>query len=204
MHVAEATFGAGLDVSEYVECSFDGSRLAGGHWGRARFVRCSFREVRLRRFFGFDAEFVDCTFSGRAEAMVFHGSPIDGPEDVQALADAVADLLGPAERAALQARIDRSEPRTVNEFRGNDFSGMELVDVGFRRGIDLRAQILPVGADYVLVPDARAAVARARAGAGDHPRLRHVAEDVEDGQEQLLLRASEWEQDRDLFRLLTT
>jgi uncharacterized protein YjbI with pentapeptide repeats len=225
MDVETACFGAGLLTSEYTECSFDGSKFAGTGWGRARFVRCSFRDVHLKGLFGFDAEFIDCVFTGKAESVVFHGSPVESLEDVQALADEVAELLDPGERAALQARIDRAsraEPRnspdrSVNEFRGNDFRGMDLVDVDFRRGIDLTRQVLPAGEDYVLVADARAAVVRAReqvrfwddAKAREFAlaKLRDLMRDVEDGQEQFFLRASEWRTDdgeRALFRLLTS
>jgi uncharacterized protein YjbI with pentapeptide repeats len=224
MIVESVCFGAGLMPSEYTQCSFDGSKFAGTHWGRARFVECSFRDVRLKGFFGFDAEFIDCVFTGRAESMVFHGSPHDGLEDVQALVEGVAELLDPVERAALKARVDRASrttgqdslDRSLNEFRGNDFRDMELVDVDFRRGIDLGKQLLPDDDDYVLVADARAAIvgARERVRFWDDTRareyalavLRDLMQNVEDGQQQFLLRASEWGKDdaqRTLFHLLT-
>jgi hypothetical protein len=38
-------FGAGVEMSEYVDCVFDGSRIKAMSPGRARFVRCSFRNV---------------------------------------------------------------------------------------------------------------------------------------------------------------
>jgi uncharacterized protein YjbI with pentapeptide repeats len=218
MDVESASFGDGLMMSEYTECSFDGSRFEGTSWGRARFVRCSFRDVRLKGLFGFDTEFVDCVFTGRGEGIVFNGSPITGLENVQALADKIADLLDPAEREALQARIDDAPAdRSVNEFRGNDFSGMDLVDVGFRRGIDLTDQRFPAEDGYVIVADARAAAVRAREQVrfwdDDADRefalaiLRDLMRDVEEGQEQLFLRADEWREDeahRALFGLLTS
>lgn len=39
----------------------------------------------------------------------------------------------------------------VNAFRGNDFSAADLVGVGFRFGIDLAANRLPAGDNYVLL-----------------------------------------------------
>jgi uncharacterized protein YjbI with pentapeptide repeats len=217
MDVESASFGDGLMMSEYTECSFDGSRFEGTSWGRARFVRCAFRDVRLKGLFGFDAEFVDCVFTGRAEGLVFNGRPITGMEQVQALADKVADLLDPAERAALQERIDRAPPdRSVNEFRGNDFSGMDLVDVAFRGGIALTEQRFPADDGYVIVADARGAIVRAREQVrfweDDADRefalaiLRDRMKEPEEGQEQLFMRADDWREDeayRALFGLLT-
>lgn len=102
----------------------------------------AYARATRKGFFGFDAEFIDCVFTGRAESMVFHGSPDDGLEDVQTLVEGVAELLDPVERAALKARVDRASratgqdslDRSLNEFRGNDFRDMELVDVGFAVG----------------------------------------------------------------------
>lgn len=217
LRVESASFGTGLRPTVYTDCSFDGSQIGGTGWGRARFVRCSFRNVRLRGLFGFDAEFVDCVFTGRAEHCVFNGAPNTDLEQVRELAERMADLLDPAERAALQQRIDEAPPdRTANEFRGNDFSGMELIDVDFRDGIDLTAQRFPLGDDYVIVIDASAAIARARDDVrfwdDDAGRefglamLRQLAARVEDGQEQLYLRRADWSQEaasRAVFDLLT-
>jgi uncharacterized protein YjbI with pentapeptide repeats len=214
MRVKSASFGGGLTTSQYTECSFDGSRFEGTDWGYARFVRCSFRDVRLKGLFGWHAEFVDCVFTGRAERMSFHGRPLTGVADAQALADRLADLLSPAERAEMQARIDDAPPdRPVNEFRGNDFSGMDLVDVAFLRGIDLGEQRFPAGS--VILTDPSAAIARARAQVAgwddDADRefalaiLRNLTQALEDGQEQLYMRADDWREGaahRALFELL--
>lgn len=150
--------------------------------------------------------------------------PAAGREDLRALAADVAPLLDRAERVALEARLARASEatgqdsldRSVNEFHGNDFRGMDLVDVAFRRGIDLTKQVLPEDDDYVLVADARTAVERAcdavrlweddRACELGLARLGHRIRDVEEGQRHVLLRASEWRTDgvrRELFRLLT-
>jgi hypothetical protein len=48
--------------------------------------------------------------------------------------------------------------REINEFHGNDFSGVELVSVEFRRGVDLTRQVLPTAEGYLYLPDAGAAI----------------------------------------------
>lgn len=190
MRVEDAHFGAGKHVSEYLECSFDGSRLRAPVVGRARFVACSFRDVRLNDWFAPDAEFVDCVFSGRADKTLFFGAPDEERREE----------LG----------------RSTNEFVGNDFTGMDLRDVDFRLGIDLTKQRLPDGKEYVLVRDARRAVVAARDAVrywnDDEDReyalgmLQDLMWDAEDGQEQFFFRVSEWKaprRRRALFELLT-
>ncbi len=174
--ISTAQFGAGRELSEFTECDFDGSRLVGGG-GFSRFVRCSFREVDLRNWICFKSEFIDCVFSGRLTQCIFNGTV---PER------------------------DRSwVGRERNEFRGNDFSGAELIDVAFRTGIDLEQQRLPIGPDYVYVADAEAAIERARKGlvdwmpGTDHQRRALVMVDVysdlvKNGQRQLLLQPSRY------------
>lgn len=39
-------------------------------------------------------------------------------------------------------------------FAGNDFSDAELIDVGFRLGVDLREQKLPTGGQYLYIEQA--------------------------------------------------
>src|SRR3712207_5663627 len=50
LRVEDASLGSGTEVSEYIECSFDGSRMALSVGGFARFVRCSFRKVDFREW----------------------------------------------------------------------------------------------------------------------------------------------------------
>lgn len=119
MSIRDACFGSGLYDSEYYDCSFDGSKFTAVAPGNARFVRCSFRDVLIRQLFCHCVEFVNCKFSGKLLSGYFNGAV--PPEDVP--------ILG----------------RHINEFRGNDFIQMELVDVGFRSGIDLSLQRLPSG-----------------------------------------------------------
>jgi hypothetical protein len=177
LSVRDTCFGAGAEMSFYTECSFDGSSLRGPAIGCARFERCSFRDVRLEEWFCFEAEFIDCVFRGAARGVVFNGTvPKRSPGGVP-----MRTKLG----------------RTVNEFRGNDFTEMDLRDVGFRTGIDLSRQDLPLGPDCVLVLDAHSALERARAAVGlwhDDATRKEAAtllnvwsEDVENGQRQLLI-----------------
>ena len=170
MRINDAAFGSGMEMSEYVDCVFDGLRFDHAT-GNARFVRCSFREVDLRSWYCYAVEMIDCVFTGRLEEMVFHGT------------------VSPAKRAFLH--------RERNEFHGNDFSGVDLIDVAFRRGIDLTQQRLPAGPQYLYLPDAAAALAHAQSvAAGWRVELREEAlavirtcrSSVDGGQRQLLLR----------------
>ena len=98
------TGGARTTVTTYTECVFDRSRIRFNPGGLARFERCSFRDVDLRDWMCFETELVDCLFTGRMRRSFFNGTV---PEEF-------VEALG----------------RTSNEFRGNDFSGMDLLDVG--------------------------------------------------------------------------
>lgn len=172
VRVESASFGAGRQMSYYIGCSFDGCRIRFGPGGFTRFERCSFRDTDLRDWFCFSVELVDCTFSGRLRRSVFNGTV---PEEGRST-----------------ARRDR------NEFCGNDFSAMELIDVAFRTGIDLRLQRLPSGDRYLYLPDAPVAVRRAQEAAihyGDPSQRRGIMtfistleDELSGGQNQLLLR----------------
>jgi hypothetical protein len=172
-----AQFGAGRDMSEFVACNFDGAHIEMGSGGYSRFVGCSFRDVDLRSWKCFAVEMIDCTFSGRLRVGIFNGTV---------------------------RKDDRMiVGRDRNEFHGNDFSGMELIDVGFRTGIDLSQQRLPTGPEYLYLPDAATAVSRALTGLADWTQdveLHRVAtsfvkgleEEVVKGQRQMLLRAEDY------------
>ena len=127
----------------------------------------------------FETELVDCLFTGRLRRSFFNGTV---PEEL-------VDALG----------------RTSNEFRGNDFSGMDLIDVDFRTGIDLSLQRLPTGAQYLYLPDAEPALQRAREQVlasgrvrrwGEHgdvvPLIDIALENVRNGQRQELLRKDDY------------
>ncbi len=171
-----ASLGEGREMSHYIDCTFDGSRLALRAGGFARFERCSFRDVDLRDWFCFAVELVDCTFTGRLRKAIFNGTV-------------------PAEQRSMAGRIS-------NDFRGNDFSGMDLRDVGFRTGLDLTLQRLPTGSQYLYVEDATGAVHRARNAVAhwEDLALRREAmvlieileSEISEGQRQLLLRKDDY------------
>lgn len=126
--------------SIFRDCTFEGASFPHFAPGLARFERCSFNEARIEEGFVFCAEFVDCTFA-RAKCIGcnFSGTP--------------RECFG-----WLQFRGRRKR----NEFRGNDFREAELIDTWFVGGIDLDAQRLPDGPDYVRVNDARERINEAR------------------------------------------
>lgn len=168
-------FGSGHELSEYIDCSFDGARFDDYLGGFARFVRCSFKDVDIRDWQCHNTELIDCVFTGRLTECIFYGTV---PEQKR-------PWVG----------------REKNEFRGNDFSGCDLVDVAFRTGIDLSLQRLPTGPEYLYLPDAAAAIERARTAVNEwhDAGLREeglslligLGFDIERGQHQDLLRAED-------------
>lgn len=121
----EAGHLGGNDQTVYRQCRFDAARLGNTDAWFARFEQCVFDNAKLDRWRAFNAEFVDCHFAGRVVEVAFAGKP--DPEH------------------AKWAR----PPRAINEFRGNDFRQAELIDCSFFRGVDLDAQLLPAGEQYV-------------------------------------------------------
>jgi hypothetical protein len=174
VRIQSTAFGSGQETSEYVECTFNGARMNMAPGGFSRFVRCSFHDVTIRNWKCFAVEMIDCKFSGRLDTAIFNGAV---PEDRRA-------MIG----------------RASNEFHGNDFSAMDLIDVAFRTGIDLTKQVLPSGEDYLYLPQADSAVAQAklRVASWDDEQMRRAAMAIiqgleyglSGGQQQLLLRAS--------------
>jgi hypothetical protein len=171
--LGNAYFGSGREMSEYIECTFDGLHFDHGG-GHARFVRCSFRDVYIREWLAQSTELIDCTFSGRIDWAAFCGRiPIE--------------------------ETRRYLHRERNEFRGNDFSQTQLIEPDFRGGIDLTQQRLPSGPEYLYVADAPSAIARLQSGLeswNSNPEVRRAAliiagtltRTVKEGQRQLFLR----------------
>lgn len=198
--VGHASFGAGTEESRYVRCSFDRAALTflGGY---VRFVGCTFRNARFIDPSSDYLEFVDCSFTGRITGLQLRGAPHRGQNRYD------AGLRG-------LARQGRPEPpgyrelvlRPGNQIHGNDFAGAELVNVSFRFGVDLTAQQLPAGDDYLYLPDAAAAVRRALAAAEQDSselagKAKFFLEDVlqreiDYGQRQLLVRTKNFERSK--------
>jgi hypothetical protein len=176
VQIQSAAFGSGRETSEFVDCTFNGARMTMAPGGFSRFVRCAFHNVNIRNWICLTVEMIDCKFSGRLNTAIFNGAV---PED---------------ERAVIG--------RVSNEFHGNDFSAMDLIDVGFRTGIDLTKQILPSGEDYLYLPQGAAAVAQAksRVVSWDDEEMRRAATtiiqglefELSGGQHQLLSRLSDF------------
>lgn len=195
--IQQAAFGSGAEQSEYVRCSFDGTSLR-ALGGFTRFVNCTFRNVRATKAVPDYLEFVDCTFTGKLTGLPFWGAPLDAPGRYQSY-------------ATFLARQGRPEPpwleelfvRDRNDIRGNDFSTATLVDVTFRFGVDLTAQKLPVGDDYVYLPEAATTLPRAQAALAQDPAekadearswLGRVLDRsvAQEGQHQLFLREKDY------------
>ena len=124
----------GDEQTVYQHCRFDGAQLGKTDAWFARFEQCVFDSANLDRWRAFNAEFVDCHFAGRVVEVAFAGKP--DPKH--------AKWVRPA--------------RAINEFRGNDFRQAELIDCRFFRGVDLDAQLLPQGQDYLRLSRIRARV----------------------------------------------
>lgn len=130
------SFGS-LGRSVYRNCRFERADLRGITLvGNARFERCSFVGAKIEGWRADCAEFVDCVFGGRLRDCRFAGRPWTCPGDVG---------------------------RDRNDFRGNDFRAAELDGVMFVYGIDLAAQRLPEGPEYIRLDRLAARIGRARA-----------------------------------------
>lgn len=185
--IGSASFGAGRGDSAYIGCNFDGAKLRMSPGGRVKFVDCSFENITIENWFCFEVELVRCRFSGRIKKAFFNGT--------------------------VRADVQKSLGRTVNQFEGNDFSRAKLIEVDFRTGIDLSKQKLPDGKEYTYLPDAVAALKRARVdfNAWDDPQMKSEArwflnrmeEEIADGQQQLFWRPDDFPRDsRVAFRKL--
>jgi hypothetical protein len=137
VRVRSANFGSGRTQSTLRGCAFRNCRLVFGAIGNARLVDCTFESCTLEHIFGTQLEMIGCSFPNTTiRKAVFHGT-----------------VFEPAQMVA---------PRARNEFTRNDFSSATFRDVDFRGGIDLLAQRLPTGEDYLLIRDTCQALAVAR------------------------------------------
>jgi uncharacterized protein YjbI with pentapeptide repeats len=121
----------------YLNCRFDGADLRRILPGIGRFERCKFTNVRIRDWTADDASFVDCVFTGRIERSMFYGRRIFKYPDEHSLPP-------------------------PNEFRGNDFTKADLIDVSFRGGADLSQQRMPQGPQFLVLDRWPERVDRAR------------------------------------------
>ncbi|MBB2947417.1 hypothetical protein FB565_007185 [Actinoplanes lutulentus] len=195
--LGHAALGAGTEQSYYLGCSFDRASFA-ALGGFARFTGCTFRNVRFSQINADYLEFIDCSFTGRITGLELQGAP-STPQDRFDIVLSVLARQGRPEPSGYRELVFREH----NEIRGNDFTGAELIKVWFRRGVDLSAQKLPAGDDYVYLPDAETAVLHALARlehnqAEEAVRAKSFLQDMLEreigaGQAQLLLRPKDFE-----------
>jgi|688.fasta_scaffold353433_2 hypothetical protein len=164
--------GAGREYSEYINCSFDRSKFKRFRAGRARFINCTFRDTVIHDMFSFEADFINCVFSGKMKGVVINGS-VDKEK---------RSILG----------------REKNEIYGNDLSGVEMNDVGFRTGVDLNRQKLPDTDDYLYLQNPSIILNQAKKMIVDEwpdsemkewalAEIQGSQDDVAEGQNQILL-----------------
>ena len=135
--VEAAQVGGGPNRTIIRDCTFNDSQWGSTSLGKVRFERCSFLRFRANAWLARRVDLVQCTFSGQLRDAVFWASDPQDPGG------------------------DGSFGK--NEIARNDFSACDLVGPAFRGGIDLIDQRMPIAPHYLLVVDARAAVARAYA-----------------------------------------
>jgi hypothetical protein len=117
--------GGGATQSTYADCVFEDCDWIFSVVGKVRILRCEFNRCRLSNLFGTNLEAIGCSFNHTTiKKGVFHGT-------------------GSSAVAVAQ----------TNEFRDNDFSEADLIDVDFRGGIDVSKQRLPMGGEYVFIGD---------------------------------------------------
>jgi len=132
----------GTPQSRYVDCTFEDVRIQRGMWpDNARFEHCRFLDSMITGWRASHAEFIDCTFTGQLRDCWFMGT--------------TARAMYPQ--------------REQNEFKGNDFSGADIVASQFDYGIDVMAQEWPSGPRYVILDQLHARVAAARAAISRWP-----------------------------------
>jgi hypothetical protein len=194
VRITDASLGAGAELTELVGCSFDGASLR-ALGGFNRFVNCTFRNLTLTRIVPDYIEYIDCTFTGKIRGLRMWGAPPDGPGRYMSLATSLANLGKPEPSGLEQLMVgDR------NEIHGNDFTQAELINSEFRFGVDLAAQKLPTGDDYLYVPDPdtiqRAMTALSDNASDESRRARDYLEIKIDrgyGQQQWLIRPADHE-----------
>jgi uncharacterized protein YjbI with pentapeptide repeats len=171
MKVRSFTPGVGKKYSEYINCSFDGSKFKQLMTDCARFINCTFRNTVIEDMFSFETDFINCIFSGKMKGVVINGSV---RKDMRL-------VLG----------------KEKNEIYGNDLSGVEMDDVGFRTGVDLSQQKLPDSDDYLYLPNSAIILNQAKEIIVDEwpdsgmkgwalAQIQGAQDDVAEGQNQIL------------------
>jgi uncharacterized protein YjbI with pentapeptide repeats len=147
---AQSYFDFNAEGCEFVDCDFSCVCVK---WlpfadGGARFLRCRFEEARIGDFG--DVTLIGCDFTNA---------------DLNGWFTWEADVIDCRFAGRLEGIVFTAtdpDSRRRNEIRGNDFREADLVDVAFRDGVDLDAQLLPTGDEYLRIRDLPAALRQAR------------------------------------------
>ncbi|MBQ1049289.1 hypothetical protein KBX50_12560 [Micromonospora sp. C51] len=151
-----ASFGAGMEQTTYVDCTFDNAQISGSA-GFSRFVNCDFRGTRISNLVTDYWELIGCRFTGFIKSITFWGAPPPGSANSYASNVRWLEREGKAEPPGYRDLA----LRPINVIDRNDFSGASFSDVAFRRGVDLSRQRLPDSSDYLYVPGAEQALLKA-------------------------------------------
>jgi hypothetical protein len=166
-----------------------------------RFIGCDFSGVRVDwlPFASGGSLFRDCRFDGasigdfgdvRLERCQFVDT------DLKGWFTWAADIVDCRFAGQLSGVVFNGEDdtgRRKNEFRGNDFREADLDDVAFRFGIDLDAQRLPEGPEYVRLRNIAASIESVRAdltGSSEAIQMLDLVEDVYTGEEDVFTKRS--------------
>jgi uncharacterized protein YjbI with pentapeptide repeats len=138
--------GSSLHQPVFRNCRFDWCDLRGlGSYENVRFEGCTFRNAKILHWQADEAEFVDCVFSGLMRDVRFSGRPWP----VQRYGEANRQIHEEmATKYGLKTPYVELE-RKRNEFRGNDFREAQFDYVSFVYGIDVDAQTMPSGPQYM-------------------------------------------------------
>jgi uncharacterized protein YjbI with pentapeptide repeats len=139
------------DNCEFADCDF--SRVS-VEWlpfagGGSRFLRCRFAGAQIGDFD--EVALVECDFTNAHLNGWFTWD-----------ADVIDCRFAGRLEGVVFTATD-SDGRGHNEIRGNDFRDADLVDVDFRNGVDLDAQLLPESEDYLRIRDLPSTLRRTRA-----------------------------------------
>lgn len=126
MKIKDICFGSGSNKSKYVNCSFNNSEFSSNVAGAARFENCTFQNVKIKKLFCIDVEMINCIFTGEIKKGRFVG-----------------------------VHRDVNGMSTTNEFYGNDFTNLDIGDVGFTN-IDLKLQKFPLKEHLLIIFDVKA------------------------------------------------
>jgi hypothetical protein len=191
-----ATPNVWLDHVTMRRVDFAGFRFQRLYADDCRFIGCDFSRVRVDWLpFGSGGSlFRDCRFDGasigdfgdvRLERCQFVDTDLEGWFTF------AADIVDCRFAGRLSGVVFNGEDdtgRRKNEFRGNDFREADLDDVAFRFGIDLDAQRLPEGPEYVRLRNVAASIEAVRANVTEHPeavQMLDLVEDVYTGEEDV-------------------